>query len=187
MSRFQAAVTPPISLMIVTVIAAAGYAQISDDFEQRVTDLETRVDNLETEVNLLKRAVGEDSSAPPTSVVAQTFIVQGAFTLTGNPGGPYQAISHGGASATTCTGAGPYSDIGSGVEVTVTDESGAIIGNARFETGSKTDNITCVFAFSVEVPQAEFYTFTVGERGELSYSFDEMEQMGWTISFGIDG
>jgi uncharacterized coiled-coil protein SlyX len=176
------------ALATVLVLSAVliGGTKADDNYEQRIADLESRVGELETEVSVLQKAIANDASSETSEESEQVKAIKGIFTLQGHPGGPYQAISHGGASDTTCTGAESYSEVRAGVVVTVTDEAGAIVGTSPLGQGVKTNNTTCVFPFSLEVTEARFYTFSVGNLGEVTYSYEEMEASGWEVSLTID-
>ncbi len=44
----------------------------------------------------------------------------------------------------------------------------------------------CQFTFELEeVSEAEFYAIEVGDRGEQTYSLDEMNEMDWTVAFSL--
>ncbi len=108
--------------------------------------------------------------------VSPRFEVIGTFTLTdiGNTRG----------SDTNCFGDGGYDDIRSGVSVTVRDGAGAVLGTGRLGDGVK--DLWCTFNFTVaDLPKVDFYSVEVGRRGELTYSFDEMETSGWKVDLSI--
>ena len=96
-----------------------------------------------------------------------------------------------GGTSDDCYGTGGYDDIEAGMPVTIRDGQGAILATGTVGTGSQPSNseysnVVCVFDFQVEnVPKADFYAISIGRRGELNYSFAEMEQKEWTVSLSI--
>lgn len=76
-----------------------------------------------------------------------------------------------------------------GTNVTVTNETGAIIG-ATVTMGQHDERInsggimltTCNVSFSTMVPRAQFYHVKIGTHDGPSYTFDQMQQMGWMIA-----
>jgi hypothetical protein len=96
-----------------------------------------------------------------------------------------------GGSDENCYGTGGYSDIQSGMSVTIKDGSGAIIATGDTGSGSKPKDseyseVQCVFSFSVEnVPKADFYQIQVGRRGGLNFSFAEIQQQNWEIALSL--
>lgn len=88
----------------------------------------------------------------------------------------------------TCRGGGGYADIERGLQATLTDQDGTVIATTSFPTGQTVDRTHCQFTYEFhDVPDAEFYTVTVGRRGELTYSFAEMESMDWRITSALGG
>lgn len=114
-----------------------------------------------------------------------------------------------------CSGTGGYDDIGPGMNVTVRNGSGEIV--ATTDTVSLTREIVqtttlgkpemtddevdelvdtmetlvdiglCVVYFEVDVPVTEFYEVGVGSRGELSYTFEELKDAGFSVNLSIGG
>lgn len=84
-----------------------------------------------------------------------------------------------------CRGTGGYSDIRSGNDVLVKDETGTIIGTGRTEV--ETAGVRrCVYAFEViGLPEAKFYDVTVGRREGPTWSLADMESMNWHIALTI--
>lgn len=76
-----------------------------------------------------------------------------------------------------------YSDISKGTQVTVTNESGTIIGSTSLGEGSSSPRGDgCLWPFTVpDVKNASFYTITVSHRGPLTFSEAQMETMGFTV------
>jgi hypothetical protein len=93
-----------------------------------------------------------------------------------------------------CYGTGGYDDFGAGMNVTVRNGDGTIIGSvdARNLTSADPDaaeardlEYFCTIAFDVDVEAAEFYTVEAGHRGELSYSAKEMADEDWTVALSL--
>lgn len=90
-----------------------------------------------------------------------------------------------------CYGTGGYSDISSGMSITVSDDKGTIVATGQTGSGSHPQNdsyssVTCVFEFDVkQIPKRNFYTIDFGRRGKLSYSFAELEEMNWKLTLSL--
>lgn len=72
-----------------------------------------------------------------------------------------------------CYGAGPNSDLKEGAEVTVTDESGKVVGLGHLGKGSLTlkGSIACTFTFSVpDVGDHSFYGVQIARRDVTRYT-----------------
>ncbi len=85
-----------------------------------------------------------------------------------------------------CYGAGGYSDIGSGVQVVVRDGNNNVMGVGKLvadETSASGQG--CSFEFEVEVQESEFYQIEIGHRGEMVYSFEELEERDWIIGLSL--
>jgi hypothetical protein len=86
-----------------------------------------------------------------------------------------------------CRGRGGYGDVNSGTQVTVRDGSGALLATSSLR-GGRADGGSCVFEFTLsDVPRADYYTFEVGRRGELSYSREDLLVEGWHVGFTLGG
>lgn len=86
----------------------------------------------------------------------------------------------------SCRGTGGYDDIESGLGVVVRDDGGSIIGTGELisdhEQLALNDLDVCLYRFEVaDLPDAPFYTVEVGNRGELTYSRDELERADWVV------
>jgi hypothetical protein len=85
-----------------------------------------------------------------------------------------------------CAGAGGFSDIQKGKQVTVSDATGRVIGVGAFGDGWRRGPVTCEFEFTVEgVPQSDFYQIEVQRRGVLRYSLAEMQRLDWTVEMRL--
>ena len=105
-----------------------------------------------------------------------TYDATGVFVLLASTDGPED----------NCYGTGGYSDIRSGLAVTVRDSAGRTLATGRLSPGTRASLSRCIFEFEVwDIPQSDFYSFEVGRRGELTYSHREMETSGWDVSFEL--
>jgi hypothetical protein len=88
----------------------------------------------------------------------------------------------------SCTGSSTqgHGDISASTNATLKNESGTILASARLGKGRVADSGYCVFAFDfTNVGDAKFYTITVGRRGELSYSKDDLIKKDWSIDLFV--
>lgn len=125
-------------------------------------------------------AVAPTPSPAPTATAAPSilptltgsFVLKDATKIALNPNGP------------GCIGTGGYSDVGTGMPVTVKDQAGVIIA-----TGATAfDYITavCALKFSIpNLPMASFYSIEVGHRGALSFSAADLAAAGWHVDFEL--
>ncbi len=96
-----------------------------------------------------------------------------------------------------CSGAGGYGDINSGTVVRVLTENNQELGIGKLSDGKGAtildwDNVggswetTCEFKWSVEVPEVETdYRVTISDRGERSYSYQEMSANKWAVDLSL--
>lgn len=86
----------------------------------------------------------------------------------------------------TCAGSGGFSDVTEGLAVVVKDEAGKVLATSRLRSGEVVeDGDACSFPFTVEVPRADFYTFEVGNRGDQTYSHEDLRRQGWFVGFTL--
>lgn len=84
-----------------------------------------------------------------------------------------------------------YSDIHAGVQVVVADESGTTIGTTSLGAGRLSyqgpidARTSCQFPFTVSVPKAAFYKVSVGRRGDITNSFEEMVAQEWRVELAV--
>lgn len=136
-----------------------------------------------------------------------TETVTGTFTLTST------SLSGG---WTSCSGDGGFSDFGRGMNVTIRNGAGEIIGTGSTRNLSRADigefdsaetddlnkystlELTAAFAqlrgssqctvwFEVEAGKADFYSVAVGRRGELTYSAKELADKDWHVELTLGG
>lgn len=120
-------------------------------------------------------------SAP--AATRSTHTIEGRFQLVQSE---RVAVETSGDTVTSCRGTGGYSDVREGLQVVVRDGAGTTLGTATLElhpSDPMPDIHSCWYAFTVPgLPETEFYAIEVGDRGELTYSFDELEEMDWRVS-----
>lgn len=93
-----------------------------------------------------------------------------------------------GSSGEYCAGSGGYSDISGGTQVTVANQSGAILAVGQLDPGQSDGSYGCNFLFEVlNVPAAPFYEVTVSHRGNLDYSAAQMAAMKWNVQISLGG
>lgn len=104
-----------------------------------------------------------------------TIDVEGTFSITDSDGWS------GGAGG--CSGDGGYGDINASTAVRVVSINGDTL--ARTELGTGEGDVFCTFTFTFEVVEGEEqYIVEVGDRGEISYTFDELREPG-TVALTI--
>jgi hypothetical protein len=88
---------------------------------------------------------------------------------------------------TLCWGDEGYKDMTEGTAVVVRDESGTTIAAGRLGVGAYTrDGGDCIFEFTIDdVPEAAFYSVEVADRGEITYSADELEAADWSVELSV--
>jgi hypothetical protein len=90
-----------------------------------------------------------------------------------------------------CEGSGGYDDISFGTDVRVSNGEGELIGTGSLGLGSEEEGLlegesVCVFEFEVaDLPNEDFYEIEVSHRGGLTYSADEMDEMGWAVDVSL--
>ena len=86
-----------------------------------------------------------------------------------------------------CKGTHGYDDIRDGLGVVARDAANMIVatGSLRSVPATGAGTTICGYTFSLVVPDADFYTFEVGDRGALTYSRAELEARDWTVGFTL--
>lgn len=115
--------------------------------------------------------------------------LRGTLTLTDDI---ERRVSGGEASILTtddeCFGTRGYDDIRAGASVVVKNEEGKIIATGNLGQGIDELGLgySCVFQITVDdVTDADFYSIAVSNRGELTYSRQELEGRDWEVSFSL--
>jgi hypothetical protein len=117
--------------------------------------------------------------ATPTTTTQERHVITGTFLLSGSEGEDFFADGSG------CQGTSGYDDVEPGLQVTISDQSGTVIGNGALDSG-EVQEAGCMFRFEVNnIPVASFYKVAVGRRGEISYSIDQMKQMSWSVELSL--
>lgn len=135
---------------------------------------------------------GAAATREPTATSEPTperFTIDGTFTVY-DAGGIHLERAGTGARTQFCAGTGGYDDIRPGVRVVVRDGDGSTLATGQLEYDAEADEATedeCPLVFEVDVPRSEFYAIEVGRRGELTYSFEEMETQGWRVDATLGG
>ena len=131
-------------------------------------------------VAVLVLAACESPSPSPTPVLHGTFTLLASNSIFQRADG-------------TCTGSGGYADITALTEVTVKNQAGDIIGITNLGDGKRGPatathiaTAVCTFSFSLAgLPDATFYSFEVGHRGEVNYSAEQMASSDWTVTLTL--
>ena len=114
--------------------------------------------------------------------VLETATIAGSFTVNDDSPNTYSPSIE--VSGSACSGAGGYSDIGPGTEVTVKNGKGDILTTSALEQGEG-GRILCSFPFSLEATEGEDrYIVSEGRRGDLSFSFGELKANGVSLFLG---
>ncbi|WP_197380481.1 DUF732 domain-containing protein [Mycolicibacterium mengxianglii] len=114
--------------------------------------------------------------------VLETAYIAGTFTL--NDDSPSYVAPSIEVSGSSCVGAGGYSDIGPGTQVTVKNGQGDVLATTELEPGTG-GRFLCTFPFSFEVTEGEDrYIISVSRRGDMSYTFGELKSNGVVLTLG---
>ena len=91
--------------------------------------------------------------------------------------------------ATSCHGTGRYSDVGPGMNVSVRDGKGSIIGTAGTvpaPVATEGAAATCELRFEVGgLPGARRYSLSVGGRFSATYSKQALDAAGWHVELTL--
>lgn len=163
--------------------AVAGSATTAASTDDRLSALETQVAVLQTRVAVLESGIGSssaDAAGTLTSVPVHTILF--TLDLTGSDN------FVGGGIGGICFGIGGYDDIGVGMAIIITDQSGTVIGTAFADSAEQTSIRTCRISAVIEnVPEVPFYQVQASHRGAPSYSLQQMQDANWTIALTIGG
>ena len=87
--------------------------------------------------------------------------------------------------STQCDGSddGGFSDLSAGAQATVKNGSGRILAIGSIKEGkSNYDGATCTMPLRVSgIPKASFYEVEVSHRGELDYSYEQLQNRHWRV------
>ncbi len=116
--------------------------------------------------------------------------IVGTFTVSDTGDSTLGLAPSVGGSDSDCYGTGGYSDIRSGLSVTVKDGQGQILATSSLGPGSGTISGivgVCVFKFSIVVPDTGFYSVEVGHRGSIDYSRTQLASKTWHVDLSLGG
>lgn len=78
-----------------------------------------------------------------------------------------------------------YSDIGSGTDVIVKDGTGKVIALTELLRGTPVGLYSCRFDFEAKVPSSEFYSFSIGDRDQITFSKADLLDRGWRLDLTL--
>jgi hypothetical protein len=135
------------------------------------------------------------TTAAETHTITGTFKLQGsalADTEAADPNTPNENFTTDkdlGLSGNGCQGTNGHDDVAAGLQVNVANESGTTIATGSLEQGEVVKDQfwnNCVFPFTVSnVPTAKFYRIEAGRRGQVSYSYEQMQANSWRVSLSL--
>lgn len=80
---------------------------------------------------------------------------------------------------------GGYADIADGSKVVLRDGVGQVLSTGRLTGGTfGVEGVEFTFTLT-DVPSVDFYELEVSNRGNLTYSLEEMESSSWTVSTSV--
>ena len=121
---------------------------------------------------------GDGASPSPIDQADATYELGGVMSLTAS-GANYKK-------GKPCHGKGGYDDIRKGTQVTVRDADGTLLGVGDLSAGEAQSKSKCWFFFIVEdLPETNIYAIEISHRGELIYTFDDLEEREWFITPGL--
>ena len=175
--------------LLVSVVVLAPVGAPPTDAAQDDEALQTAVADLQTRVAVLESLVVAPTDPTPgiaaTPSVGRTLrgsvpVETGVARTTGKP----------------CTSPRGFEDIATGTEVVVRDQEGRAIGRGALRSGRAVGDRDprdvvgtrqCEFGFEIaQLPDADFYSVSIGRRGEVTYSREDLERMGWVLSLTLE-
>lgn len=199
---------PMVVAMFVFIASCGG-----DDTGAQLAEQERRIAELEAALAAVTSTSAGTSTTqlsttqPPTTTSPRLRTVNGTFTLfeegtltaDGGLRWPGRNVLQEGQSM--CLAGGGYSDVDVGNEVVVRDEQGVILGSAELDSlmGNSVFGLldvlidggdgwaTCTWEFhAAGIPDDRaFYAITVGQRGEVVFSREELEANYWKVKFEL--
>ena len=169
--------TVDLSRALVASVAAVVYLPVIREAIQSGT---IQIVGLNTSTEIAASPIPREE-LPLLTVTPDTYTITGAIVLRDST-----SVERDG---DECYGTGGFSDMRVGTGATVRDGSGTVIGTGRIITASEWSPGTCEFTFEITgLPRSDFYVLEVSHRGELVYSFEEIEDLGWYVglSLGMD-
>lgn len=135
------------------------------------------------------------ATAVPTAI-ATLHTIKGSLLI--QPGYHYESsddlicISGCGTDGAPCTGIGPYADLRTDTQVTVRDANGAIVAIGALKTGSLEVRKDapywgrCRLPLEIDgVPEATFYSVSIGTRPGITYSHDQLDSLNWRLALTV--
>lgn len=78
-----------------------------------------------------------------------------------------------------------YSDIGGGTDVIVKDGAGKVIALTQLLRGTPVGLYSCRFDFEIKLPNSEFYSFSIGDRDQITYSKADLLDRSWRLDLTL--
>lgn len=151
-------------------------------------------------------SVGCGSDSDGATEAAATESVSGSFTVTGtwdsiavmSPDGTVTSLAD--STYVTqmgewCQGTGGYDDIQEGAQVVIKNAEGKTLAFGSLEPGEISgmppddlaeDGWSCTLPFTVSgLPTVDTYAVTLGSRGEILYSHEDMVANDWTVELSL--
>lgn len=151
--------------------------------QAQIAGLETRVAVLETQVASPNRA-----SAPQATTTASVQTISGVVRLRQRMHEELREIG-------PCTGYDGFDDIHGGTDIVVRDGAGAILAAGALGPGEYVESdavnadtliFHCLFPFTLEgIPTSDFYVISIGRRGDLTYTHEELVALSWEVELSI--
>jgi hypothetical protein len=176
-----------LGLMVLALAGLIGVVAVSATWQADAqgddSDLRTQVADLQTRVAALETAVAGGSVV---TVAAGENLLQGTVLLiSGGRGDEVQRLG-GFLAGDPCEGRGGFADLRAGAPVIVANEAGTVIATGEITAGALTDNYSCLFGFLViGIPDAAFYSITIGSRPVLTYSRAELDAADWWLNLSL--
>lgn len=124
---------------------------------------------VETEDVGVNDAVLIVAEAPTIAITGSFALVEGSHTV-GQP----------------CSGSGGYSDFGPGMNVTIRDGNGNVVGSGSTGPAEGQSPGWCVTEFEIEnIDIVDFYEIEIGRRGALSYTYEELESADFNVDLTL--
>jgi hypothetical protein len=167
------------SAIIGFVVALALFAPASYALQEfTLEEARTRIERLEARVASLEAMI--ESSTGETSKPSETHTINGTIVIKYPDFAPSSSRV-----GDICMGDGGYSDIRAGAAVSIRDETDNIIGSIQLNEGEvfriPGKVYGCKFFWTMEVEDADFYVFEIGNREGPTFSRDELEAAGWNL------
>jgi hypothetical protein len=122
--------------------------------------------------------------------VPTTQTLTGTMQITDSTNSPFDGNNPPSNAQLPCDGSldtGGYNDLAAGATVTVKNGSGNVIATGSLQEGTAGgDGSTCSMPFTVaDVPQEPFYQVEVANRGNVTFSLNQMRNSEWVVSLTI--